>query len=754
MHIIIPACGRGERFLAAGYDVVKPLIPVQGIPMVEKVKSSLVLKEEDNIHVVTNVDVHLDNVIKIDSQTCGAAETVLIAIESYLREEKGPVLIVDCDAIYNSDLLETFRRLENDSQIRAAVLCFEESNADQSHPPKYSYVEVNSISRVQSIAEKIRISKFANTGAYWFADIQEFREVTKAMILEEKYKYAKEAYISCVLQEYLHLEKDVKACEIKEHEYDNIGTPDCLEKYLEKQNNVFLFDLDGTIVNTEVAYTDAWYKLLKDKGACVTSRFFVEHISGLSDAQVSQNFNIDLNSELKDKFFLSSINKVTEVPGAVSFVRQCEKIGLVCIVTNSNGAAARAILRKFDLEDIPLIASEDVRLGKPNSEPYTKALRKLGASHSTAIVFEDSRAGFIAARAANCRYVVSVSSCLNDSDTHIKDFSSITPVQLIDKLTSVSHLSDELSLLMGRRSVVFPVRVSGGYIADILSASCGMQRFILKLENHDQGVLRNVSEHLNLHSNECTFYQRFAKIAPVRTPCFYGVLEDSKAIVLEDLSCFDIPPEFSLEVALKVIDAIANVHTHFHGAPLEHLAQKSDFMITFMKENFCLFESTWENTVGGQTMTLFRDVVYSCEDSFNNLKSPPVTLIHGDFKLPNMFWDTSAGGKPIFIDWQYATTGKGIEDIVFMLVESCPLALFADLAKPIIKSYYDKIQHLSGVTIPSDVRTAETKCALSGFPLFVAIWFGTIDRCQLVDPNFPFLYITRIANAFRILLRD
>jgi hypothetical protein len=41
--------------------------------------------------------------------------------------------------------------------------------------------------------------------------------------------------------------------------------------------------------------------------------------------------------------------------------------------------------------------------------------------------------------------------------------------------------------------------------------------------------------------------------------------------------------------------------------------------------------------------------------------------------------------------------------------------------------------------------------ALAGFPLFVAVWFGCIDASTLTEPNFPFLYILRLANAFKHL---
>ena len=53
--------------------------------------------------------------------------------------------------------------------------------------------------------------------------------------------------------------------------------------------------------------------------------------------------------------------------------------------------------------------------------------------------------------------------------------------------------------------------------------------------------------------------------------------------------------------------------------------------------------------------------------------------------------------------------------------------------------------------ISDSERRVQVSCALAGFPLFVAIWFGCIDASKLTEPNFPFLYIIRLANAFEQL---
>jgi hypothetical protein len=106
------------------------------------------------------------------------------------------------------------------------------------------------------------------------------------------------------------------------------------------------------------------------------------------------------------------------------------------------------------------------------------------------------------------------------------------------------------------------------------------------------------------------------------------------------------------------------------------------------------------------------------------------------------------GGEPIFIDWQYARPGQGIEDIVFLLVESCDIEDFEQLAEVLVNTYYDSRQKLDNVVVPKDERIAQVSSALAGFPLFVAVWFGCIDASKLSEPNFPFMYILRLANAF------
>jgi len=322
-----------------------------------------------------------------------------------------------------------------------------------------------------------------------------------------------------------------------------------------------------------------------------TKIFFVRHISGLSDSQVSEKFKLPVSSSEKDEHFIQNISHVTEIPGAAAFVRKCQQIGLVHIVTNSNKRAAMALLDRLGLSDLPLLAAQDVRIGKPNPEPYSKAMRTLGVSPTKCLVFEDSRGGMISGRAARAQYVIAVNNNLKNCDTFLSNFNDIDPAELIDSLVSVSHLSEELSELLGQKSTVYPIRASGGYISEILSASSGSRNLVIKQENNDHGVLQEVSEYLNLHDTECIFYRCFANISPIRTPKCYGLLPKSHAIVMEDLRQYDRAPEFALDSGLKVVRSIAKFHSHFRGAPLGGLSTHSAYMRTHVLDNYPKFEA-------------------------------------------------------------------------------------------------------------------------------------------------------------------
>lgn len=59
------------------------------------------------------------------------------------------------------------------------------------------------------------------------------------------------------------------------------------------------------------------------------------------------------------------------------------------------------------------------------------------------------------------------------------------------------------------------------------------------------------------------------------------------------------------------------------------------------------------------------------KEVFGLLSRAPVTIVHGDFRLDNMFFGTATGGLPFaVVDWQLIKRGRGVIDVAYFLAWS------------------------------------------------------------------------------------
>lgn len=253
MNIIIPIGGIGKRFKDEGFDLPKPLIPVLGKPMICRVIENLDLKEEDKIHIIYNPELNNFrfesflrkefpkinfNFICLSGLTKGAAETILFGLErisdKILSED---FLIMDCDTFYDDNILEKYRKCKNKNSIFYFI--------DEENDPIFSYITIDESGKVYDIKEKIKISKFANTGAYGFSSGVVLKEYCKKISNGER-----ELYVSLIYQKML--EDGIKINSEEIEKFNCVGTPLQLKIYCETCNSYeksrICFDLDNTLV--------------------------------------------------------------------------------------------------------------------------------------------------------------------------------------------------------------------------------------------------------------------------------------------------------------------------------------------------------------------------------------------------------------------------------------------------------------------------------------------------------------------------
>lgn len=188
LNIVIPMAGLGSRFANAGYTDPKPLIPVQGVPMIRLVIENMRPAQPHRFificqqaHVAAyGLQDKLSQwggpgalVVAIDGVTQGAACTVLAAREHI--DDDHPMMVVNSDQwcdVEVDDYLATMASSGLDGLIMTMT----------AHDPKWSFVGLDAGGLVQRVVEKQVISDEATVGIYNFRRGADFVRAADAMI--------------------------------------------------------------------------------------------------------------------------------------------------------------------------------------------------------------------------------------------------------------------------------------------------------------------------------------------------------------------------------------------------------------------------------------------------------------------------------------------------------------------------------------------------------------------------------------------
>lgn len=265
MNIIIPLGGLGQRFKDDGYSNPKPLINILGKPMIFHVIDNLTLKKEDNLFLIYNKELNKYsfntilknkynkiNLIELNKQTEGAAETILIGLNSISSELlNNKFVLLDCDTFYHIDIINIYR-----NEDKNLIFCFK----DNQEKPIFSYLDIVDNNLIRDIKEKVKISDYANTGCYCFNNGNLLKEYCEK-IINKNITEKNEFYTSCVIKEMLNDKYIFKSHIINLCDFSCVGTPLQLKIYCSNfsekiDKKRFCFDLDNTLVTSPEIIND------------------------------------------------------------------------------------------------------------------------------------------------------------------------------------------------------------------------------------------------------------------------------------------------------------------------------------------------------------------------------------------------------------------------------------------------------------------------------------------------------------------
>ncbi|MEV0281956.1 HAD family phosphatase [Streptomyces sp. NPDC050610] len=183
------------------------------------------------------------------------------------------------------------------------------------------------------------------------------------------------------------------------------------------QNTSVIFDLDGTLVDSEPNYYEAGRQVLAQYG--VTGFSWEQHTRfiGIGTretlAALRREYRIEAPVEellaAKNRAYLELAGARTEVfPEMRDFVKRLHAAGVpMTVASGSSREAIGAVLAAtgLDAQLTTFVSAEEVAAGKPEPDIFLEAARRLGAAPADCVVLEDAPPGAEAAHRAGMRCV-------------------------------------------------------------------------------------------------------------------------------------------------------------------------------------------------------------------------------------------------------------------------------------------------------------------------------------------------------------
>lgn len=183
-----------------------------------------------------------------------------------------------------------------------------------------------------------------------------------------------------------------------------------------KNISAFIFDMDGTIVDsTEIDYR-AWVRLFSDHEKEFMSYDEYKKLLGIKSADIIKEYLGFEGEDLEDalgrrlSYIKDIYNKegLSAIPGAEDVLKQLKASGYkLALATGARKEKLEAVLERVNISayfDV-LITADEADKGKPSPALFLEAAKRLGVAPGECVVVEDAENGVLAAKNAGMRCI-------------------------------------------------------------------------------------------------------------------------------------------------------------------------------------------------------------------------------------------------------------------------------------------------------------------------------------------------------------
>ena len=287
-----------------------------------------------------------------------------------------------------------------------------------------------------------------------------------------------------------------------------------------------------------------------------------------------------------------------------------------------------------------------------------------------------------------------------------RDLRDITPAWLTEALRlggalrngSVNRCSAE-TIAEGKGFMNQVFRLTLEYAS---GASDLPRTLIVKLPSADP-MLRTIFDKLGQNRREVGFYRELAASENLSVPtCYYSALDpetENTVLLLEDLTNArqgDSVAGCSMNDAHRAIMHLARFQAVWWENPrlddLDWMPLKRDESDAYLD----IFPGAWESLIhqaGHGMPPSLRQLGDTLRPHLARIKARltrrPRTIVHGDYRLDNCFFDDGAEPKPpVVFDWEFCVRGRGVCDVATFISEAFPAQRRREVERNLVATYH------------------------------------------------------------------
>lgn len=199
-----------------------------------------------------------------------------------------------------------------------------------------------------------------------------------------------------------------------------------------RRYRAFLFDMDGTLLNSIAAAERVWSVWAERHGLDVPAFLATIHGARAIDTitrQALPGVDPEVEAQWITEAEINDVEGVVAIPGAVEFLNGLPGNQWALVTSAPRELALRRLHAAGINPPAVLVTAEDVAVGKPDPACYVLGAQRLGVPVQDCLVFEDATVGIRAGEAAGADVVVVTSTHLKPLKTSHLSIDGYEPLQ-------------------------------------------------------------------------------------------------------------------------------------------------------------------------------------------------------------------------------------------------------------------------------------------------------------------------------------